>query len=147
MQQHAKKAGTWTVIGMIVTAIIGSYLSELLVHRVFFESASFDEIMMNTVSEINKICPMMIDENTRFDNAAAMPDKSIVYNYTLVNHIKDSLNIDFMKETIEPTIISNIKTNPVMKMMRENKATIIYSYNDKNGIHLMKITIIPDQYN
>ncbi len=37
---------------------------------------------MEIASEINKSCPMMIDKETQFDNALAMPGKVFQYNYT-----------------------------------------------------------------
>ena len=35
--------------------------------------------------EINKTCPKMIDKETRLDNSVALSNRTIQYNYTLLN--------------------------------------------------------------
>lgn len=68
----------------------------------------------------------MIDNATRLDNAIAMPDNVFQYNYTLVNMVKDSINIHELNNYLEPTITNFVKTNPDMQKMRENKVTVNY---------------------
>ena len=41
--------------------------------------------MMAAASEINKTCPIMVDQYTQLDNALALPDNSFQYNYTLID--------------------------------------------------------------
>jgi hypothetical protein len=102
--------------------------------------------MMETASEINKSCPIMIDNATRLDNAVALPGNIFQYNYTLVNLIKDSVNINELKNYLEPTIINFVKSNPEMKSLRENKTTINYYYKDKTGLFLFTVSVKPIQY-
>jgi hypothetical protein len=103
--------------------------------------------MMSAANELNKSCPLMVDQDTRLDNAIALPDNKFQYNYTLVNFEKESLNVDELKGNLVPSIINNVKTNPGMKIFRDNNATIVYSYKDKKSIFLFEIIITPDQYN
>ncbi len=129
-----------------IVGIIAFGLSYFAVQHFFFKKPSFDKVMVEVASEINKTCPLMIDQNTRLDNTIAMPDNVFVYNYTLVNLEKKDIDINEMKDFIEPNVINNMKTNPDMKLYRENKTTMTYNYKDKKGEFILKINVTPEQY-
>ena len=127
-------------LGFGLFYIIGYYAVD------FFKKPAFDKALMETASEINKSCPIMVDNATRFDNAAALPDKVFQYNYTLVNMVKDSIKIEDLKKYLEPTIVNFVKTNPEMETLRDYNTTINYYYKDKVGIYLFTISVKPEQY-
>ena len=102
--------------------------------------------MMETASEINKSCPIMIDSETRFDNAIVLPSKVFQYNYTLINMEIETVDIDMLKNYLEPNIINFVRTNPDMKPQRDNKVTVNYYYQDKNRNYLFTISVTPEQY-
>src|SRR3954451_22421489 len=66
-------------LGMVVGAIAFG-LSYWGVQEIFFKPPSFDKVMMTAASELNKTCPIMVDHDTRLDNAVALPDNAIQYN-------------------------------------------------------------------
>lgn len=140
-KKEPKKINIKAIIGIVVG--VGSFT---LAQQLFFKAPSFDKIMMSAANEINKSCPLMVDQETRLDNTIALPDNRFQYNYTLVNFEKQSLNIEELKEKLKPTIINIVKTNPQMKIMREKAVTVVYSYKDKNGVFLFEIVVTPDQY-
>lgn len=111
-----------------------------------FRKPAFDKALMETASEINKSCPIMIDNATRLDNAIALPENVFQYNHTLVGMIKDSINITELENYLKPTITNFVKTNPDMQKMRENKVTVNYYYKDKTGVYLFTISVKPEQY-
>lgn len=47
---------------------------------------------------------------------------------------------------MEPIVLNFVKTNPQMKMLRDNNLTLNYFYKDKNGVYLFQIPVTPDQY-
>ncbi len=112
----------------------------------FLEKPTYNKAMMEIASEMNKSCPIMIDNATRLDNSIVLPDNVFQYNYTLVNMTKDSIMIDDLKNYLEPTIINFVKTNPDMKKMRDFKTTVNYYYKDKTGVYLFTISVKPEQY-
>ena len=118
----------------------------LLVQHFFFKVPEFDKVMMQVASEINKTCPIMVDQHTQLDNAVAMPNNVFQYNYTLVNVTKEEMNVDTFIKYVEPGIINGIKTNPDMKIYRDNKTTMAYYYKDKNGEFVHKLSVTPDLY-
>lgn len=116
------------------------------VQQLFFKPLSFDQVLVRTANEINKTCPIMIDDQTRLDNTVALPDNTFQYNYTLINLTTAEISLDTIKKYVEPGIINNVKTHPDMKIYRENKTTLIYYYNDMNGEFVYKLEVSPDKY-
>ncbi len=131
------------IIGVIVT-IITSYVFYYLFQYLFFPS--YQEQLKNMANELNKTCPIMVDQYTRLDNALVLSKNVFQYNYTIVSNEKSEINLDTAKKYIEPSIINNAKTNPEMKVFRDHKTTLIYSYKDKNGVFVWKLSITPDMY-
>ena len=129
-----------------IVGIIAFGLSFFAVQHFFFGKPSFDKSLAEVSSQINKTCPIMIDEDTQLDNTLALPNKMLAYNYTLVNLEKQNIDIDEFQNFIELNAINNMKTNPEMKLFRENKVTMIYNYNDKNKEFIIKINISPEKY-
>jgi ribosomal protein L37E len=129
-----------------IIGIIAFGVSFFAVQHFFFNKPSFEKAMVEIASELNKSCPIMVDQNTRLDNTMAMPNNVFAYNYTLVNLEKKDIDISKMKDFIEPNVVNNMKTNPDMKIYRENRTTMVYNYKDKNGIFLLRIDVTPEKY-
>ena len=134
--------GVILFIGIIYA--IGSYAGNKIIS--LFQKPVFDQMMMLTASEINKTCPIMVDAETRMDNAVALPDHVFQYNYTLINIEKASIDTLKLKTYLEPTIVSFVKTSPQMKFLRDNKTRFNYCYRDKAGKYMMIISVNPGQY-
>jgi len=129
----------------IFGAIVVGVVLFLTVQKIFFNHPSSDKEVMKFVKGMNKTCPTMIDPETRLDKVLAFPDNNLQFNYTLVNMLKDSLPIPRLKSYMEPVIIDKIKKSGTLRKLIDKKLTWIYSYNDKNGDFIFKITYTPDQ--
>jgi hypothetical protein len=106
---------------------------------------TIDEGIMNFVKEINKSCPIAINNYTQLDNTMAALGKSIQYNYK-INYNKKDIDVNKFKEDAMPLLINYIKTSDPMKYLRENNVTFIYNYKDKKYIFLFSLTVTPDMY-
>lgn len=140
-----KKRTTLTILGVIfgIAVFLALYFS---MQKLFHKPPSFDKVMTAAASELNKMCPMMLDSETRLDNVMTLPPNIFQYNYTLVNYEKESVDTLAMKEYLEPQTINFVRTSPDMQYARDNNAVINYSYKDKNGNYLFKISISSKQY-
>lgn len=145
MESTDKSARKKKMIGM-VAGIIAFAITSIAVQSFLFKAPSFDKVMMQAASELNKTCPVMVDSDTRLDNAVAMPDNTFQYNYTLVNLKKAEVNIDTVRKYIEPSLINNVRTNPQFRSFRDNKVTMKYSYKDKSGVQVMEMSVTPAMY-
>ena len=104
-----------------------------------------DKILITTVKEINELCPMPVDSETRWDNSFSLPGKKLIYNYTLINISKDDYNgneINTMKDELMFTIKNGWKTTKDQEWYRDNNVQITYRYRDKNGYYFMDFSFI-----
>lgn len=131
----------------LVVGAVFFLIAYFAVQQLFFKAPSIDKALMETASEINKICPMMVDESTRLDNAVALPNSTFEYNYTLVDHDKAEINLDTAKKYIEPVLLNKVKTDPGLKFFRDKNVVLNYKYSDKNGVFVVKYSITPEMYN
>ncbi len=88
----------------------------------------------------------MVDKETRLDNAVALPNNILQYNYSLINYDKSQVNEAILRKAITPGLVNNVRTNPALKLYRENKTTLAYNYRDKNGNFILLISVTPDLY-
>ncbi len=146
VKKPAKKSGKGKPILVVLVYIIFFGLSYFAVQRLFFKEPSIDNVMMKVASEVNKNCPVMVDAETRLDNAISLPKNIFQYNYTLLTLEKDKIDTTAIKAYLEPTITNTVKSNPDMKYMRDNKITINYYYKDKEGNYLFSISVPPAKY-
>ena len=103
--------------------------------------------MMETdAREINAKCPSMLDSETRLDRAAFLPDSTFQYSYTLVNMLKDSVDISSLYNQAEQPVTNDARTNPKLQAYRDHKITIAFNYSDKNGAFLFKVMVTPEKY-
>ncbi len=140
-----KKEKNKKILGTVVGTIVGITVY-LFVKQFVFTPHTFDKVLMKSASEINKSCPIMVDQETRLDNVIALTNNTFQYNYTIVSRQKDSIDLNVFEEYMKPLILNNVTTNPDMKVFRDNKVTMAYYYKDKNGEFVTKISITPDQY-
>lgn len=130
-------------IGIIVG--VGAFMLTYFAVQQFFKP-SFDKGMVEMASELNKTCPIMVDQVTRLDNAVSLPDNVFQYNYTLIDMAKEDINADTVRKYIEPGIVNTVRTSPDMKIFRDHKVTVAYNYKDKSGVFVLKISVTPDMY-
>jgi len=131
---------------LISGAILFCVLIFMAVQVIFFKTTSPDKAVLKFSKELNKTCPTMVDAETRLDKVDALADNSLRFNYTLIYRDKDSLAIGNLKKFMEPAILNKIKTSPALSRYLNKNLTWIYSYNDKNGDFIFKITYTPEQF-
>lgn len=140
-----KKSSKNTIPGTIA-GVVFFFLSFFAVQHFFFNEPVFDTTMSKIADEINKQCPMMVDADTRLDNALVLPGNVFQYNYTVVNAELENVDVEAFKTYLEPIITNAVSTDPQMQFQRDYKTTMNYNYKDKNGKHLFLISITPDKY-
>jgi len=129
-----------------IGAICGFLVAFFLVQKFIFSEPSFDKQLAEIASELNKTCPMMVDEATRLNNAVALPNNTFQYNYTLITTDKQSVDTTEMKSYMTSHLINLVKTNPQLKPFRDKEVTMNYYYQDMNNQYLFLISIAPKRY-
>jgi hypothetical protein len=135
MIKFLKIFGALLICGVLVFSI----------QKIFFNGPASDKEVKKFVKGMNRTCPTMVDPETRLDKVLAFADNNLQFNYTLINKLKDSIPIARLKSYMEPVIINKIKNTGSLRKLLNKKLTWIYSYNDKNGDFVFKVTYTPDQ--
>lgn len=135
------KKNPFRKIAVLLASIAVMGIMQQCVH-----SDAFEKTMIKAASELNKTCPMMVDRETRLDNAVVLPGNIFQYNYTFLNMRKDSVDFVAMQNEMEPAVLNGVKTSPDLKVYREHKVTMAYNYVDKKGAFVFKILITPEKY-
>jgi len=112
----------------------------------FKPSIEIDKELAKIASEINKNCPLIIDQYLTLDNTVVYPNKTLQYNYTIVEYEKSEINIDTVKKYVFGGVLENIRVNPDMKTLKENKVTFSYYYKDENGKFVTKYVVTQEMY-
>ena len=112
-----------------------------------YSNIDFDDVLRIAAEKTNERCPMMVDKNTRMDNVAALSNKTVLYNYTLINNLVDDFTDEYLENEFGPILIDQVRTNPLLSSWRENNVTFLYHYRDKNGVSIKQYTIKPEMYN
>lgn len=117
----------------------------LLISSCENEGEVFNELKQ-TVAELNKKCPQMIDSETRLDNLVVMEPNKLIYNYSLIHLLATNVDTAQFKLALWPGILSTIKISPEMKKLRDNNTLIEYAYFDMNKNHIYTFKITPKEY-
>jgi hypothetical protein len=133
-------------VSKILITAISFVVGYLAVHFLTSQKPSYDKMMMEVASELNKTCPVMVDADTRLDNTISLPNNIFQYNYTLVNMNKIAIDVEQLKKHLESTIPNYVRTNPQMKIQREHSTTLNYYYKDKLGNYLFTVSVTPAMY-
>jgi hypothetical protein len=95
----------------------------------------------------NNVCPYMIDEDLRLDIVLPVPNNTLQFNYTLVNHTNELIDTVSFKSLMESQYLINLmKGYPKMEQKYKKEWTLYYFFNDKNGEYVCSIVITPDRY-
>src|SRR5665647_2777901 len=129
--------------GVLISGAILLCAMRLIIAKIlFFNSSSSDTSVQKLTTEINNSCPTMVDAETRLDKVFASVDNSVQFNYTLIHRNKDSIALGNLKNSLGSVILKKIKSSPTLSKYLNKNLTWIYSYNDKNGDFMFKITSV-----
>jgi|LFRM01.2.fsa_nt_gb hypothetical protein len=126
--------------------IISIVLSSFLITQCASDKRAINKKLAEMALNLNESAPVMLNDFTRFDNAAVTDDNVFQYNYTVLN----TQNPDSLIKEVESSLIENIKqefnTNPQLLFFKENNVSIEYVYNDENRQVIRRIQIDSSNY-
>lgn len=141
MNQSDKKSNiSKTIVGIVVFGVV------IFGVKHFFKQDIASELK-KAAKEINAQAPMMVDEYTRLDSAAAVGKTELMYYYTVKDIEKSEVNIDTIKKYMKEAVIEDLRLKPEIKAFRENNITLGYNYYDKNGDLIFDLKATPKDYN
>jgi len=98
------------------------------------------------VKLINKSAPVIIDSLYRLDFAAALPERILQFNYTVLKIEKSEIDTAYLISTAKKLMIENLKSNPKAALFREYGIRIQSIYKDESGDRICMVEIMHDEY-
>jgi len=93
--------------------------------------------------QINKQGSIMVDTSTRLEAAEALPNRTLLYNYSLISKTSSEISAEALNRIVRPDIVKKYNILPEMKVFRDNGITVIYRYRDKAGQLIGDISVGP----
>ncbi len=94
---------------------------------------SVDDRVRDLAHELNKQATKMVDEVTRLEGVEPLPNRTLLYKYSLITKTASGIPLDALNQHVRPGVVKRYKTLPEMKIFRDNGITITYQYRDKEG--------------
>ena len=106
------------------------------------------EVFEIASKQVNRQCPMIIDEVTTLDSTRyKKDDNTFVYYYTLTGKADTTEASTLYSENLKQTIPQQIKSSKEMETYRNNKVTIVFVYlSEKTQKEHLCLTVTPDMY-
>ena len=104
---------------------------------------SVEDRVRDLADRLNKQGKKMVDEATRLEGVEALPNRTLLYKYSLITKTSSEIPSDALDQFVRPKIVSNYNTLPEMKLFRDNGITITYQYRDKAGQLIGDISVGP----
>jgi hypothetical protein len=100
------------------------------------------------VAAVNATAPTMVDEETRFDGAEALPGLTVQYDFTLLTEAADNVDQAYT-EAFEGEMRKSVKniicTSDEIKPFREIGTTLRYRFSNRYGGLVGLISISPSE--
>lgn len=144
-KSEAKKHRKSNTIKAIICLVV--FLAITLIGRSLFIPKTGSAALELFATTTNKMCPVMVDKDTRLDSALPIDGKILEFNYSFVNFGRDQINVEAVKSQFEPGIINQVRTSAELKPMRDNNIELHYNYKDKDGVFLFSVRVTPEDYN
>ena len=112
-------------------------------------SANPDKTLQDAVDLLNKSTPMTVDSDTRLDSAEVQENRTLCYNYTLVNYAKADISDEMatqIKDSMVPMITAQIKSNADLEELRKLDVSFKYVYKSSDDQELFNILVTPQDY-
>jgi hypothetical protein len=144
-----KERPAWEIVLLVIAVIIGAWAGQNISQHAFasWQSHRFDQKLVEACAELNRKCPMMVDSETRAESTFIGPARTWHYHYTLVHWKKGQVDLAKFQEIMRPHILDAYRTNPDMADFRTYGVTLVYEYHDADGVHLLDITVGPNDLN
>ncbi|WP_348822420.1 hypothetical protein [Flavobacterium aestuarii] len=129
-----------------VIKIVFVFVLIFLIQHFYIRNKMIGDEISPLVNHYNSACPMMISDDIRMESINSLPENTVQYDFTLVRVIKENIDVNALKKSVEKEILTASKTNPSLEAFRSNSTTVVYVYRDNNQKLLFKVVLTPEQY-
>jgi hypothetical protein len=137
---HNESHPMFKIIGFVIGGLIVFMLKGLFVSP---KSGIGEQQLIETVNEINKSLPMVVDKEIRLDTVTADPGKKITCVYTLMNYS----SIEPIPEFILPDFKKKACANEDVKYFLSRNVHVSFRYQGNDGGLICEVDVAPSDCN
>ena len=137
-KKKKRNASIGAVIGLCISMIVTSLFTQ--------NNYLSDKKLLKEVHKGNKECPIVFGEILSIDSFSMPKSKTFMMHITGIDMVKEEANYDTIRKYIDPNLLENIRTNPMLKSARNSKITFVHAFNDMNGEVFYEYIVTPDMY-
>ena len=132
-------------MGKIISKIILIFITVLLIQCESDKKPIYKELSQ-MAADLNISAPVMLDQYTRFDNAAVSDDNVFRYNYTVLNSSNPDSLIQEVSASLKDAIKKEFSSNPQLVFFKKNNVIIEYVYKNEGNQVIRLLQINPEDY-
>ena len=110
---------------------------------VIAEATTSENFLHQTANAMNRVLPMMVDNNTRWDSSYAGPGKSLSYNYTLVNYSAANIDGTVFAKNARGLLTKTICNEPSTAIFPQEGVLLNFNYYDKTRNLIARVKVEP----
>lgn len=121
------------------------FIAWLLLLFVYSCATSPEARLTKLSEEVNKQCPMVVDNNTVCDSSSYTPSSNtFTYYLSVVNYSTNPNSLSSLKMRMEQLIPQSVQNNPELNHFRSLNVTLDYRYYlGENGQFLFNVSVAP----
>jgi hypothetical protein len=108
------------------------------------KTAEMDRALVATMNKINSQAPVMVDRETRLDNANGL-NHQLQYNYTLIHVTAAQVAATDFAKLMQSQVYDAVCKTKAMQVFPKNGVPVSYTYRDMNGAEIGTFKITPEQ--
>lgn len=108
------------------------------------QTSTYD-FLKTVANDVNKSCPIPVDNILKLENTVGLPNSTFRYNHTL-RYYTIKYDILAFAKSLRTTTLTTVKTSPDALMFKKLFVTLEYDYKDSLGSFLFRIVLEPEEY-
>ena len=110
---------------------------------VIAEATTSEDFLHQTVNLMNRVLPMMVDGNTRWDSSYAGPGRSLSYNYTLVNYSAANIDGSLFAKNVRVLLKDKVCNEPTIAVFPQEGVLLNFNYYDNTRNLIARVKVEP----
>lgn len=130
--------GVGAIFGALIGGAAGNAVSKSAASQLMVEEA-----LVNTTDQINRLLPITLDPDTRWDSTVAGPGRRFTYHYTILTMRASKIDTPNFRRVMVTRLRKSVCASPDTQVFIKNGVTVSYSYRGRDGRHVCNIDIWP----
>ena len=132
----------------VIVGLFAGYAAISMMREWGREESKTKDVLNKIAFGLNQKLPLMIDAVTRLDLVETGENRSIIFNYSILNKTKSEVDLSAIKLNLQLNFfgMNNSVFDQQTKLLRDHRIDMYFKYKDKNGDLVTEIIFTPKDY-